>query len=243
MSRARQRKQEDKTAFLTENPELIEYDTNLSVVADGPGFTVEARDGLGQPLFTSLGGTQPFVNSTLAKEVNLLDGTLSVAAPVPSNPNLDPFIALSDNGIGVFSENDGGPLTETTRLNDGEALEFDFFGPVLVAPAAINGGYMTYGITDLLIEYEVLNNGAGTVTLEFDNAPPPLVHIGGGAPGPTPPEVVQIASGSKNDTGYIEVDAPMGMAFDGWELTVDGNVHVAVTGISYGTNFDGFATI
>lgn len=233
MSRARTRKQEEKIDFLTQNPELIEYDTHLSVVPDGGGFTVEAKDGLGQPLPVFLTELGPGLVSTLVREVELVDGTLSVTAPVPSDPFLEPFISLNDDGFGVFSENDV-PIKETGTLNDGEALGFEFFGPFALV-STLNGGPPAFGITDLLIEYEVLNNGAGTIELQLENAPSPVVYVGNGLPGPTPPEVVQVDSGSKNTTGHIEVDAAPGMAFGGWDLTVEGNVQIAVTGISYGT--------
>ncbi len=238
MSNARGNRGDDKQAFLTQNPNLIEYDTNISVVDLGGIFNVAATDGLGQPLPVSLRGAVPGAGSTLAKEVDLTDGTLSVTAPVPSHPSLDPFITLSDRGFGVFSENDV-PLENTYVLNNGEALGFEVNDSFCPSFITLNGGFMTNGITDLLIEYEVLNDEAGTITLEFDNAAPPLLHLGNGPLGPTPPEVVNIATGSENSTGFIEVDAPYGMPFGGWEFTVDGDVNVAVTGISYGTNFDG----
>lgn len=259
MSRARGRKQQEAREFFTENPELIEYDTVISVGQDQNGFfELQAVDGLGNPLGVSHNdGPPPTEDITVAIDAvvfgrGFLDAT-SEPPFVQDNRPFDADLTFSENGIGILGEDDGqipqvafdgeGDFDlppDADAINSGETLEFDVFlpkGPP-IRPAGLEDGiepplFEVPGITDLLIEYTVLNDGGGVVALEFEQN----FFREGDAPS-VDPEVMFINPDSEDDAGRFELDFEGMDGVSGWNLSVFGDVEIAVTGISYGTNFD-----
>lgn len=251
MSRARARKQEEKKEFLQENPQLIEYDTVIGVGNNPDGeFTVDARDGLGDPLFVD-----EDVDAAIANEITVLDDFTVMGDgrfDGGEDGGEDAAVTLGPDGIGVQGEDEyfnahaPSPVIpdDAFSIDEGETLEFDletqqnFVGNGI---QSLNGP--TLGFTDLLIEYKVLNDGAGDIELELEQGGGFVVYGPNLNSGPPAPINIQIGTGQSGTTGEIEVDAPMGMFFGGFDLTVEGDVEIVVTGISYGSDFSLFDTI
>lgn len=246
MSRGRQAKADAKKTFLTQNPELIEYDTQISVTEVAGAFVPDLRDGLGQqiqdnedaPFF--LGGDVAIAGGlvTVPTELDLPDGVLF--AVDTENPPSQAFggdasaaLTLTKNGLGVVDadefENLGEDLQgdnpkvarEARGMDEGEII---VFGPDGLFGDSEDWDNPPFVFTDLLIEFTVLNNKAGTLNLSMEEiySNSPVEHR------------VEIDAGSKNTTGQIELDFDLEDDFSLWTFGVeDGGLEVIVTGISY----------
>ena len=256
MSSARGSRRDEKVAFLTQNPDLIQYNTQISVIeapVDGEDFFApDIRDGLGQPI----DGFSPEdffdINETIAE-----DGIVTIASGMRLREGFltgidievelggEDFlgggltgISLSDAGIGVISEDefdvfddltDGEDpdLSELRAIDSGEALVFGLENLIFEQAAFDVEGPFAGGVTDLLIEYKVLNDEAGSLifaagNLELED---------------TVEQVVNIAAGSQNSTGFFEINVEEGPGFEIWALgVIEGDVEISVTDIGYTAN-------
>ena len=255
MSRARGRKQQETIEFFEENPELVEYDVQVGVTSvDGPKgeiFLPDVRDGLGFPINDPEGEDffGPAERMFAPDEVTLALGVLPpdalLFAPGGEGgplPGLFPMLVennsltLTEEGIGILGEDERDALddalgedealpTDAKAINEGEVLFFGYGDllpifeqePVEPGPPGM--------LTDVLIEFTVLNDAGGTVGFQA-----------GSIFGPEEPfeEEFQIAPNSEDSTGQFEVDFLPDDFVNLWALSVtEGDVAIAVTGISY----------
>lgn len=175
----------------------------------------------------------------------------------------DGGISLSEEGIGVFSYEemyqkiligeDGEEVdnTDPIALNDDEFIGFDVFGEdfnefigfqMLGEEEDDDDDYEPFdpGITGLNIQFEVLNDEAGSVDLFFANFPFMVKHefLEGFQVPQANGFSVDIAEGQKGTVDNIGFFLPDIGAVDVWDLSVDGDVNIAITGIDFSTNFE-----
>lgn len=166
-------------------------------------------------------------------------------------------ISLSKNGIGVlgedepaFGEDGPNPPRESSALDDDEVFGFLLDGTrpdrAYVQPQTLEhmGDDGEYGLSGVNIEFEVLNNKSGTVTLVmFDTFPVMLerneVQV---MPPEGPPllpnavvKEVEIGSGEKGRVDDIGFFLAEGELYDGFEIFVDGGVQIGLVGVDYST--------
>lgn len=240
MSRARGRKQQETQAFFAENPEAFDHDTQLSVTNTNGRFEVLAEGEKGDlrenegPVFSN-----PLI--TLLYDLDTSEADFDFYAPNEEGEDFEGFLTLTEQGFGIIGEDepvikeddDDEPELRNTAedIREGEKLEVDF--PPYYFPY---GGKQLFeeengpfGGTAVNIDFMVLNNQAGTVELTINNeGPDQLITF----------DVGEDSKGLQDNIGFV---MPDGQVFDGFDVTVSGDVRVSLTGIDFSSNFDGMA--
>lgn len=247
MSRARARKQEEKQEFFESNPEAVEHDTQISVEKDGIHLLV-ASDGEGPlPLFNDVEESTGKV--TYLDDAETEEGRFFAFESEGGDGGEDAYISLSKDGIGVlgedeqaFNENNNNAPRESRAMDEGEGIVFITDGGFGGHEGCfqVQGGEDEFGLSGVNIEFEVLNNKGGLITLVmFDTGkvkpnPEQQQEIG-------PPEQsfiqteIEIAAGEKGRVEDIGFFLPEGELYDGFQVFVDGQVQVALVGVDYST--------
>lgn len=244
MSRARDRKVQEKQDFLNENPEAVEHDTQLSVSPDS-FFDIEVTGSKGmlvgyegdvqtrEPMITLLSDLD-----TKEIDFDFLDG------------GEDAFLTLTEDGMGILGEDENayknnGDLKKDARdIREGEVLDTDLRGEprhegnLEFRELVEEGGEDEFGVTGVNIEFTVLNNKSGTVELLLQPNEGPERNLRD-IEGPGQLITFDVDQGSKGLTDNIGFVALDGDVLGGFQFTVSGDVQVALTGIDFSTNYDG----
>lgn len=247
MSRARQRKQEEKITFLQENPELIEHEATFGVEGPdqfgrfGPTATYQ-----GNPYYAD-GWVEGEIPGDLTLYGFIFGGGAELNAYLngPGGEAIHlgggPYISTSALGFGVADPGEAegigfggagsrsslvdGPVDGAKTLDADEVLVLDIFTPKKPMQYTLEEGpEMDLGATGVNVEFLVVS-GSGAVELYTDE---------GGAPAQTK----QVGPGQAGLEDQIALFEGPDNPFDDVGIIVTGDLEIAVTGISYSLNFE-----
>lgn len=243
MSRARERKQQETQQFLQENPEAIEHDTQLSVaqnpgtgffevqVGGSKGVLFDARDEGGDSDLEEDETIDPLITTLSDLDTNEIDFDFMDGGE-------DGFLTLTEYGMGIageddnlFRKSDGELKKDAKDIREGEVLEVDavrFPREEHELNIQVEGGEDDeFGMTGANIEFTVLNNKSGSVELLLEqDGPDQLITF----------DIAQGNKGLMDNIGFVAFDDEV---FGGFELSVSGEVQIALTGIDFSTNYEG----
>lgn len=242
MSRARQRKQEEKITFLQENPELVDHDAVLAV--EGPdqfGRFGPTGSYQGNPYFAD-GWLEGEIPGDLTLYGFVFGGAAQLNAFVTESeiPLSGSFVSTSALGFGVADPEEaegigfGGdgsrsslteePVDGAKTLDEGELLMLDITTPKVPKNYGVEDGPdLSLGATGVSVDFLVIG-GSGAVELF------------GGDSGSA--QSVQIGPDQAGQEDTIAIFGGPDDPFNAAGITVIGDLEITVTGINYSLNFE-----